>query len=91
MKFLWKYGGRMPFVQAPDRTKLYCEGVGTGSAIIDKAHTVGHSIGDEDALCLEGSFFLKRAAPIAALLVIPLTGHNVAAETGRWLAHKKAT
>jgi pimeloyl-ACP methyl ester carboxylesterase len=65
-------------------------------------------VGDEDEPCLEGSFFLKRAAPTAALLVIPRTGHNVtseepaafnaaladlffAAESGRWLAHKKAT
>src|SRR5258708_7297560 len=65
-------------------------------------------VGDEDEPCLEGSFFLKRAAPTAALLVIPRIGHNVtseepaafntalaelffAAESGRWLAHKKAT
>ncbi len=65
-------------------------------------------VGDEDEPCLEGSFFLKRAAPTAALLVIPRTGHNVtseepaafnaalaelffAAESGRWLAHKRAT
>lgn len=64
-------------------------------------------VGDEDEPCLEGSFFLKRTAPTAALLVIPRTGHNVtseepaafnaalaelffAAESGRWLAHKKA-
>jgi pimeloyl-ACP methyl ester carboxylesterase len=63
-------------------------------------------VGDEDEPCLEGSFFLKRTAPTAALLVIPRTGHNVtseepaafnaalaelfaAAESGRWLAHKK--
>src|SRR5882757_7742549 len=65
-------------------------------------------VGDEDEPCLEGSFFLKRATPTAALLVIPRTGHNVtseepaafnaaladlffAAESGRWLAHKKAS
>lgn len=64
-------------------------------------------VGDEDEPCLEGSFFLKRSAPTAALLVIPRTGHNVtseepatfnsalaelfaAAESGRWLAHKKS-
>jgi pimeloyl-ACP methyl ester carboxylesterase len=64
-------------------------------------------VGDEDEPCLEGSFFLKRTAPTAALLVIPRTGHNVtseepalfnaalsdlffAAESGRWLAHKKS-
>ncbi len=63
-------------------------------------------VGDEDEPCIEGSFFLKRTAPTAALLVIPRTGHNVtseepaafnsalsdlfsAAESGRWLAHKK--
>jgi pimeloyl-ACP methyl ester carboxylesterase len=34
MKFLWAYGVRMPFIQAPDRTKLYYEEVGTGSAVI---------------------------------------------------------
>src|SRR5260370_240627 len=37
-------------------------------------------VGDEDEPCLEGSFFLKRAAPTAALLVIPRTGHNVTSE-----------
>jgi pimeloyl-ACP methyl ester carboxylesterase len=37
-------------------------------------------VGDEDEPCLEGGFFLKRAAPIAALLVIPRTGHNVTSE-----------
>src|SRR5258708_29012641 len=29
--FFRGYGGRMPFIQAPDRTKLYYEEVGTGS------------------------------------------------------------
>ena len=64
-------------------------------------------VGDEDEPCLDGSVFLKRAAPTAALLVVPRTGHNVtteepaafnaalaelfaAAESGRWLAHRKA-
>lgn len=63
-------------------------------------------VGDDDEPCLEGSVYLKRVAPTAALLVIPRTGHNVtseepaafnaaltdlffAAESGRWLAHKK--
>lgn len=63
-------------------------------------------VGDEDEPCLEGSLFLKRTAPTAALLVLPRTGHTVtseepaafnaalaelfaAAESGRWLAHKK--
>jgi pimeloyl-ACP methyl ester carboxylesterase len=63
-------------------------------------------VGDEDEPCLEGSLFLKRTVPTAALLVIPRTGHTVtseepaafnaalaelfaAAESGRWLAHKK--
>jgi pimeloyl-ACP methyl ester carboxylesterase len=65
-------------------------------------------VGDDDEPCLEGSVFLKKTAPTAALLVIPRTGHNVtseepaafnaalaelffAAESGRWLAHKKPT
>jgi pimeloyl-ACP methyl ester carboxylesterase len=63
-------------------------------------------VGDEDEPCLEGSLFLKRTAPTAALMVIPRTGHTVtseepaifntalaelfaAAESGRWLVHKK--
>jgi pimeloyl-ACP methyl ester carboxylesterase len=63
-------------------------------------------VGDEDEPCLEGSVFLKRTAPTAALMVIPRTGHTVtseepaifnaalaelfaAAESGRWLVHKK--
>ena len=37
-------------------------------------------VGDEDEPCLDGSVFLKRAAPTAALLVIPRTGHNVTSE-----------
>jgi pimeloyl-ACP methyl ester carboxylesterase len=37
-------------------------------------------VGDEDEPCLEGSLFLKRTAPTAALLVIPRTGHNVTSE-----------
>jgi pimeloyl-ACP methyl ester carboxylesterase len=61
--------------------------------------------GDEDETCLDGSVFLKRTAPTAALFVIPRSGHTitseepaavnaalaelfVAAENGRWLAHK---
>jgi pimeloyl-ACP methyl ester carboxylesterase len=36
--------------------------------------------GDEDDPCLEGSVFLKRLAPTAALLVIPRSGHNVNTE-----------
>src|SRR4051812_33190870 len=64
-------------------------------------------VGDEDEPCLEGSVFLKRTVPTAALMVIPRTGHTVtseepaafnaalaelfaAAESGRWLAHKKS-
>ncbi len=31
----------MPFVQAPDRTQLYYEGVGTGSAVIFVREFVG--------------------------------------------------
>jgi len=37
-------------------------------------------VGDEDGPCLEGSFFLKRTAPTAALLVIPRAGHNITSE-----------
>ena len=37
-------------------------------------------VGDEDEPCLEGSFFLKRIAPTAGLLVMPRTGHNVPTE-----------
>ncbi len=37
-------------------------------------------VGDEDEPCLEGSLFLKRVAPTAALMVVPRTGHNVTSE-----------
>jgi pimeloyl-ACP methyl ester carboxylesterase len=37
-------------------------------------------VGDEDEPCLEGSFFLKRSAPTAALLVVPRAGHNITSE-----------
>jgi pimeloyl-ACP methyl ester carboxylesterase len=37
-------------------------------------------VGDEDEPCLEGSIFLKRTAPTAALLVIPRAGHNITSE-----------
>jgi pimeloyl-ACP methyl ester carboxylesterase len=37
-------------------------------------------VGDEDDLCLDGSVFLKRTAPQAALLVIPRSGHTVTSE-----------
>ncbi len=36
--------------------------------------------GDEDESCLDGSVFLKRAAPTAALLVIPRSGHTITSE-----------
>jgi pimeloyl-ACP methyl ester carboxylesterase len=36
--------------------------------------------GDEDDTCLEGSVFLKRTAPTAALLVIPRSGHTITSE-----------
>jgi pimeloyl-ACP methyl ester carboxylesterase len=36
--------------------------------------------GDEDETCLDGSVFLKRTAPTAALLVIPRSGHTVTSE-----------
>jgi len=37
-------------------------------------------VGDEDDLCLDGSVFLKRAAPTAALLVVPRAGHTINSE-----------
>ncbi len=37
-------------------------------------------VGDEDEPCLEGSFFLKRTVPTAALMVIPRTGHTLTSE-----------
>ena len=33
-------------------------------------------VGDEDESCLDGSIFLKRTVPTAALLVMPRSGHN---------------
>jgi pimeloyl-ACP methyl ester carboxylesterase len=36
--------------------------------------------GDEDEPCLDGSVFIKRVAPTAALLVIPRSGHNINTE-----------
>jgi len=37
-------------------------------------------VGDEDDLCLDGSVFLKRTVPSAALLVIPRAGHTINSE-----------
>jgi pimeloyl-ACP methyl ester carboxylesterase len=37
-------------------------------------------VGDEDESCLDGSVFLKRTAPSAALLVIPRAGHTITSE-----------
>jgi pimeloyl-ACP methyl ester carboxylesterase len=37
-------------------------------------------VGDEDDLCLDGSVFLKRTAPTAALLVIQRAGHTINSE-----------
>jgi pimeloyl-ACP methyl ester carboxylesterase len=37
-------------------------------------------VGDEDFPCLDGSLFLKRVVPTAALLVIPRAGHTITAE-----------
>jgi pimeloyl-ACP methyl ester carboxylesterase len=37
-------------------------------------------VGDEDDLCLDGSLFLKRTAPGAALLVLPRAGHTINSE-----------
>ena len=37
-------------------------------------------VGDEDDLCLDGSLFIKRTAPTAALLVVPRAGHTINSE-----------
>jgi len=37
-------------------------------------------VGDEDESCLDGSLFLKRTAPTAALLVVPRSGHTITSE-----------
>ena len=37
-------------------------------------------VGDEDDLCLDGSLYLKRTVPTAALLVIPRAGHTINSE-----------
>src|SRR5258705_8422433 len=37
-------------------------------------------VGDEDDLCLDGSLFIKRTAPTAALLVLPRPGHTINSE-----------
>ena len=37
-------------------------------------------VGDEDDLCLDGSVFLKRTVPTAALLVLPRAGHTISSE-----------
>ncbi len=37
-------------------------------------------VGDEDDLCLDGSVFLKRTVPSAALLVVPRAGHTINSE-----------
>ncbi len=37
-------------------------------------------VGDEDNPCLDGSVFLKRTAPMAALVVVPRSGHTLTLE-----------
>jgi len=37
-------------------------------------------VGDEDETCLDGSLFLKRIVPTAALMVIPRSGHTITSE-----------
>jgi hypothetical protein len=37
-------------------------------------------VGDEDEPCLDGSVFIKRTAPTAALLVVPRAGHTINSE-----------
>jgi hypothetical protein len=60
----------MPFVQAPDRTKLYYDEVGIGSAV---------------------AFVHEYAGELPAAFNAALADLFFAAESGRWLAHKKAT
>lgn len=37
-------------------------------------------VGDEDGPCLDGSVFLKKTVPTAALLVVPRSGHTITSE-----------
>jgi pimeloyl-ACP methyl ester carboxylesterase len=37
-------------------------------------------VGDEDHPCLDGSLFLKRVVPQAALVVVPRSGHTITLE-----------
>ena len=37
-------------------------------------------VGDEDESCLDGSLFMKRRAPQAALYVVPRSGHTITSE-----------
>ncbi|HYC37202.1 MAG TPA: alpha/beta hydrolase [Usitatibacter sp.] len=37
-------------------------------------------VGDEDFPCLDGSLFLKRTVPTAALMVVPRSGHTITSE-----------
>lgn len=37
-------------------------------------------VGDEDFPCLDGSLFLKRTVPMAALQVVPRSGHTITSE-----------
>jgi len=37
-------------------------------------------VGDEDHPCLDGSLFLKRTAPTAALQIVPRAGHTITME-----------
>jgi pimeloyl-ACP methyl ester carboxylesterase len=37
-------------------------------------------VGDEDFPCIEGSLFLKRTVPTAALLMVPRAGHTINSE-----------
>ncbi len=37
-------------------------------------------VGDEDDLCLDGSVFVKRTAPTAALMVVPRASHTINSE-----------
>ena len=62
-----------PPAQAPDA-------VGDGSRARQFCRPLMVIVGDEDDLCLDGSVFLKRTVPTAALLVVPRAGHTINSE-----------
>ena len=63
----------MPAISAPDGTSLYFEQTGSGEPVLVL-------VGDEDHPCLDGSLFLKRTVPTAALHIVPRAGHTITME-----------